>query len=242
MNYLPLLPGDFSHENKPIIITGSRARELINLHQLKEGLEIRALSYNHSVGSATVIDISKDHLVLVYKSSVTDFKKNPINLIIGLCRPQTVKKVLAAAQAFGVAAIEFIKSDTSEASYQDASIWEESNLIYELSLAMAQTGDPIAPKIKFGDDIVECNFEPADYACYLADLREDIQSQSNDNQKPVLLAVGPEKGWSDREKDWFYANDFQIISFGSRILRIEQAVLAGLGQLSSRLYSSNSYQ
>jgi 16S rRNA U1498 N3-methylase RsmE len=48
---------------------------------------------------------------------------------------------------------------------------------------------------------------------------------------PVVLAIGPEGGWIERELDTFVARGFTPCSLGSPILRVESAVAAALGQL-----------
>jgi len=48
---------------------------------------------------------------------------------------------------------------------------------------------------------------------------------------PVVLAIGPEGGWIDREVETFVARGFTAVSLGAPILRVETAVAAALGQL-----------
>jgi len=47
----------------------------------------------------------------------------------------------------------------------------------------------------------------------------------------VVLAIGPEGGWIDRELETFIARGFRPFSIGTGILRSEAAVAAALGQL-----------
>jgi 16S rRNA (uracil1498-N3)-methyltransferase len=53
----------------------------------------------------------------------------------------------------------------------------------------------------------------------------------------LVLAVGPEGGWSDQEFDAASAEGFQEASLGSNILRTETAVIAGLA--AAHLYFDN---
>ena len=48
---------------------------------------------------------------------------------------------------------------------------------------------------------------------------------------PLVLAIGPEGGWIERELDTFVARGFTPCSLGAPILRVESAVSAALGQL-----------
>jgi RsmE family RNA methyltransferase len=44
----------------------------------------------------------------------------------------------------------------------------------------------------------------------------------------VVLAIGPERGWSDRERQLFAAAGFTRLSLGPRALRTETACTAAL--------------
>ena len=57
-------------------------------------------------------------------------------------------------------------------------------------------------------------------------------SFSNDNEK-ICLAVGPERGWSAKERDQLRDNQFELCDLGSRVLRVETAVVAAIGILGS---------
>jgi 16S rRNA (uracil1498-N3)-methyltransferase len=48
---------------------------------------------------------------------------------------------------------------------------------------------------------------------------------------PMVLAIGPEGGWIDREVETFTDHGFSPVSLGTPILRVEAAVAAALGQL-----------
>ena len=45
--------------------------------------------------------------------------------------------------------------------------------------------------------------------------------------KRVILAIGPERGWSERERGIFLSSGFSTVLLGSRILRTETAAVAG---------------
>ncbi len=51
---------------------------------------------------------------------------------------------------------------------------------------------------------------------------------------PMALAVGPEGGWSDRERDWLRAQGTRMVRLGVRVMRAETAVFAGLSILQHR--------
>ena len=56
-----------------------------------------------------------------------------------------------------------------------------------------------------------------------------------DGGKGAVLAIGPERGWSDRERSLFVSHGFKPMLLGSRVLRTETACSAGLAVLLSRM-------
>ena len=44
--------------------------------------------------------------------------------------------------------------------------------------------------------------------------------------RPIVLAIGPERGWSDRERELFEKSGFLRLSMGQRALRTETACVA----------------
>ena len=59
---------------------------------------------------------------------------------------------------------------------------------------------------------------------------------SNIQNSSVILAVGPERGWSEEEANMF-TNEcgFEAASLGSSILRVDTAVISGLAICSAAL-------
>jgi RsmE family RNA methyltransferase len=52
---------------------------------------------------------------------------------------------------------------------------------------------------------------------------------------PVVLAFGPERGWSDSERDRLRDHGFTLAHLGSRVLRVETAVVAAVSVVKARL-------
>jgi RsmE family RNA methyltransferase len=55
---------------------------------------------------------------------------------------------------------------------------------------------------------------------------EGAMSRVTSAKRPAVLAIGSERGWSDRERDLFEAAGFFRLSLGSRSLRTETACIA----------------
>lgn len=74
---------------------------------------------------------------------------------------------------------------------------------------------------------------------------DEAQRQSKPNQfdlpraTPKLLLIGPEGGWSTREREQILGHGVQILSLGINRLRAETACLVGLALLKERLGEIN---
>ena len=53
--------------------------------------------------------------------------------------------------------------------------------------------------------------------------------------KPVVVAFGPERGWSAAERDLFRAHAFTFAHLGPRVLRTETAVIAAVALIRAKL-------
>jgi len=49
------------------------------------------------------------------------------------------------------------------------------------------------------------------------------------------VAIGPERGWSARERDLLRARGFELVHLGPRVLRTETACVAAVAVVKSRL-------
>lgn len=162
----------------------------------------------------------------------------PIHLIVGFARPQTCRKILEQASALGVERMTFFQAQKGEPSYAKSRLWKTNEWMEKIDQGVEQA---------FASFVPVCAFQP-DLARALGDAKkrggiklaldnyEAAQPLSNDGvdgQSPILLALGPERGWSANERMLLRAEGFEIRHLGDRVLRLETAVVASLGILLS---------
>jgi RsmE family RNA methyltransferase len=63
-------------------------------------------------------------------------------------------------------------------------------------------------------------------ACRLSEARVEM---------PVVVALGPERGWSGAERNLLRASGFQLVHLGERVLRVETACVSALAVVKARL-------
>ncbi len=59
-------------------------------------------------------------------------------------------------------------------------------------------------------------------------LRDLLDSGSGDGPSEVVLAIGPEGGWTDEELEWFRDSGWAVASLGGTILRAETAAIVAV--------------
>lgn len=91
----------------------------------------------------------------------------------------------------------------------------------------------IFPPMSFNQAIKEINNLNAYYFFCVARKKtssfgKNIQDISQLSPKPIVIATGPEGGWTDREIEIALANNFQLVSLGKRILRAVTAPIMAM--------------
>jgi 16S rRNA (uracil1498-N3)-methyltransferase len=111
--------------------------------------------------------------------------------------------------------------------------------------AAAQCGRADVPLIHaIGDFATAVDYGTRDSRCFMLDERPDIESlravlsrapllpEDEPGVPPrVMLLIGPEGGWTDREREWAERYGVEAVGLGSRILRTETAALVAAAVL-----------
>ena len=157
------------------------------------------------------------------------------NLVVGISRPQTTKKILEHATTFGVKKIHFFKAALSEKSYLDSKVFEDHEAEEYLLAGLSQSAiyDTI-PEIKTDKFNPANNYTDTPQKFILdlnatenfLDLRSSIDFSMN-----VTLAIGPERGFISEDISRFHAAGFKSVKISSSILRVEHAIYSAVSQL-----------
>lgn len=161
----------------------------------------------------------------------------PVRLLIGLSRPQTMKKVFATASEIGCSRIDVFQSEKGDPAYAESSLWKPSDttLADILEKSAEQTCVPALPQFSLHRSLTEC-LSAVENAPETLRVALDVYAGQNSfaalaptqNQREIVLAIGSERGWSEREREILRAADFTFAHLGSRVLRVETAVSVAL--------------
>ena len=231
---------------RPLPRNDPRAAHLLNVLHRREDDTFDAGLIDGPRGKGTVVAIGAEALALTFAWGDLPPPLDPITIIIGLPRPQTARKILQEATALGVAAMHFVATEKSESSYAHSTLWSSGEWRRHLIAGAEQAFDTRLPQVTWSRSLPEVlsalpptatrlaldHYEAATplSECHLLDDKETRATPLN-----AVLAFGPERGWSARDRALLRANGFSLVHLGSRVLRTETAVVAAVALVKARL-------
>ena len=224
--------------NTPLPRNDSRASHILDVLRRKVGDTVDTGMVGGPRGKATVTAITEESVALSFAwEAQSPPPLAPITLIVGLPRPQTVRKILHSATELGVTAVHFVTTEKSEPSYAQSSLWSSGEWRRHLLDAAQQAFDTHLPDISHGRKLDEAlSALDKNLARLALDNYESAQPLSAAKvTAPVALALGPERGWSGADRVVLRTHGFEFAHLGSRVLRTETACIAALTLIRARL-------
>lgn len=234
MNLILFEPAELA---APLPRSDPRAAHLLNLLHRSVGETFDAGLINGPRGKGTLAAIGADSLTLTFAWGPAAPPPEPIALLIGLPRPQTARDILREATSLGTGALHFFRAGKGEASYAQSTLWSSGEWRRHLVTGAEQAFDTRLPAVTHGLTLAEAIATVTPSAtCIALDNYESPQPLSAVSlASPVVLAFGPERGWSATERDLLRASGFAFAHLGTRVLRSETAVIAALAVVRAKL-------
>jgi len=162
----------------------------------------------------------------------------PIDLIVGLPRPQTARKILRETTALGISSISFFESEKGEPSYRQSKLWTTAEWERQLIQGAEQAFTTRIPQVRHFQSLeTAVSTGDGDRGRIALDVYEGTGplSAMPDPQKSYTLAIGSERGWSAAERSILRENRFLILDLGGRVLRTETACVAAISIVAARM-------
>lgn len=231
-----------SEERQTLAAETPAAKHLLGVLKARAGTTFWCGAENAARGLATIEAISPEGAVTFSVSWERNVPAEsfspPIRVLVGLSRPQTMKKVFAAAGEIGCREICVFISQNGDPSYAQSSLWRDGNdeIPAILRKAAEQTCTTFLPTVRFFPSLAE--------ACRAADFSSgtavalDVYAKGRSladaafsGRSPdalCTLAVGSERGWTDAERAVLREAGFAFVHVGARVLRVETALSVAL--------------
>lgn len=162
-----------------------------------------------------------------------------VDLILAPPRPRVMKRLLPQLATMGVGRILLVGAKKVEKDFWGATLLKPENYRPLLIDGLMQAGTSILPTLetrrnfrKFVKEELDTLWPEAKrIVAHPYDGNRTIEQPERSNNRAILLAVGPEGGWTDEEVTLLGEHGFARYSLGSRILRTDTATIALLAQL-----------
>ena len=162
-----------------------------------------------------------------------------VDLILAPPRPRVMKRLLPQLATMGVGRIFLVGAKNVEKDFWGATLLKPENYRPLLTDGLMQAGTSILPTLetrrnfrKFVKEELDTLWPEAKrIVAHPYDGNRTIEQPERSNNRAILLAVGPEGGWTDEEVTLLEEHGFARYSLGSRILRTDTATIALLAQL-----------
>ena len=237
MNLILIHPQELDGEGR-VQLSGERAEHIRSTLRVTAGKVLRIGRLNGALGSGTVETVSQEAVVLRCEFGAKILPRPAIDLLLALPRPKVMKRLWAQLAALGVGRIILTNAEKVERFYFDSHVIEPDFYTELLIEGLQQAGDTLLPEVRivkqlkpFLEDELDSVF-PWDGIRLLADpsgaqnVFQCLEMPGAAASSRILLAVGPEGGWTPHELEMFAAHGFHVFNAGSRILRTDTACVA----------------
>jgi RsmE family RNA methyltransferase len=217
-----------------IATSDRRACHIQQVLRLHTGDSVKAGTVNGQMGTATLTSMDTESLIFD-----THFHNPPpppldLTLILGLPRPKMMRRIVQSVTAMGVKNIVFVNTYKVEKSFWQTPWLSPENLTEQSLLGLEQAIDTRLPAISqfklfkpFAEDHLPTMIRGREG--WFA--HPGMSSGPPDKPTGMVLAVGPEGGFTPYETDILEAAGLRGFNMGKRILRMETAIPALLGRL-----------
>lgn len=159
-----------------------------------------------------------------------------ITLLQALARGDKMDWILQKATELGVVAFVPVNSERSEVRLDDKRV--DKRLAHwrgVVAAACAQSGRAVVPVVSAPDTLGRAlDSLPTTAKRVLLDPLAGSVLQSLGSASEIVLAIGPEGGWSTRDIESLHAAGFDGLRLGPRVLRTETAGIAAVAALQAK--------
>jgi len=233
-----LLASDELHEDGRAVLQDLRARHIRKVLGSQPGDTLRVGLLDGPRGMATVIAIDREAVSLCCRVDQPPLTPSGITLLLALPRPKVLHRLWAPLASLGVDRIVLTNAEKVERNYFDTHWLEPAVYRHLLIEGLAQSGDTRVPEVRvcrrlkpFIEDESAICFGDASRLVFHPHGAAPLAEYPVSPEHPVVVAIGPEGGWSDYEIDLLCRHGFACVSFGLRTLRTDTAVQAILGAM-----------
>lgn len=230
MNLLLIEPAELVEGE--VVLSDERARHLREVLRVQVGSVVRVGRIDGPTGTARVQAIEGRSVRLACTLD-GDVPPTPsVDLVLALPRPKVLRRLWSQLAALGVGTVVLTNANRVERYYFDSHVVRPDDVRPHLIEGLVQARDTRVPRIELRrafkplvEDELDALFGDATrLVCdpsYERSMLDAVRPS-----KRVVLALGPEGGWSPYERELLEKHGFTGVGLGPRTLRSDTAAVA----------------
>ena len=212
----------------------ARAAHILSVLHGEVGQILKTGEVDGPIGTGEIVAI-EGQAVKVRVSHGEESLRPWCDLVLAPPRPRVMKRLLPQLASLGVGTIVLVGAKKVEKDFWGATLLKEENYRPLFVDGLMQAGTSILPRLETRRNFRRFVNEELDALFPTANRIVAHPSEKGNpaprNGERLLLAVGPEGGWTDEEVAFLEAHGFARYSLGARILRTDTALVALLARL-----------
>ena len=219
---------------------GVRAEHILNVLHGEVGQTLKTGEVDGLIGTGEIVEIVRGGCGPLVRVKVDHSGRGLepcFDLVLAPPRPRVMKRLMPQLASLGVGTMVLVGAKKVEKDFWGATLLKEENYRPLLVDGLMQSGTSALPRIEtrrnfraFVRDELDAAFPTANRVVahpYGASARGASAADGG----RLLLAVGPEGGWTDEEVELLESRGFARYSLGRRILRTDTALVALVSRL-----------
>jgi 16S rRNA (uracil1498-N3)-methyltransferase len=216
-----------------VTLTDARAAHLLHVLRVTPGQAVRIGQLDGPLGTGTVEAAGDGRVTMRCEFDAAVPPRPRVDVLLALPRPKVMRRLWAQLAALGVGRIILTNASRVERDYFDTHVLTEGYYRPLLIEGLQQARDTRLPFVTIHrqfrilvEDQLD-NLFPSGVRL-LTDPGSDmpIAATLDSDHDRVLIAIGPEGGWNDFERELLKSHRFVSVGLGPRTLRVDTACVA----------------
>jgi RsmE family RNA methyltransferase len=213
-------------------LADARARHLLKTLHVGIGAKVHVGVRNGRRGIAVILT-TEPRLTFGIRWEDSIQPMLPLDVLVGLPRPQSARKVLHDLASLGARKIRFFRPAKGDPAYATSSLWTTDEWRELVEKGAEQACSSLLPEVAHHASLAEamgsCPSGGLRIALDPYEASGPMSGSAPKGPKPAaaVLAIGPERGWDAAERAALREGGFDLMHLGDRIARVETACVAG---------------
>jgi len=228
---LPLEPGDF-------VLEGAEAHHLATVRRFEPGDRIVLFNGDGHDYPAEVVSVGKKTAVVHIVAGVPTDRELPCPLQVAAALPKGDRAEWMIEKLTEIGTTEFIPLHTerSVVTPREGRLDKFSRIVIEASKQCGRNRLMCIQPVTSLLDLLRRAAAPRQRLLFHTAAERGLTAEICSLEEGVMLAIGPEGGFTEGEVRAAEAAGWQVLSLGPRPLRIETAAIVAAGVVAARCY------